>query len=771
MSRRGRHKKFKFRLNLRPDITRSIVSIIFITVAIVGLVSFFAPSYSVNAKIQGFLKLLFGRSAIFIPFLLGDFGIIFADKLTPKIKEFRILIGIFLCTVSFSGLFHVFTPLSEGLSLARVGGGGGLLGYKMDSILIGGLSKVGAVFVLICILLTAVILISNISLESVLTFLKENEKVSGLFSKFFALLKPKKRVGEKESEIEINVQSVGGFEDGYSDKKKEETPSQPSIFQVIQSMSEPQDPTIKIATDSLTTTLAPNTPKIPSDRIWEYPSDSLLAEPPLRVVDTSEVEKRVKIIKNTLKDFDVDVDIDMNSVKVGPSVTQYAVRPRSITKISRISSLQANLALALASPNGAVRIEAPIPGKSLIGIEVPNSKTSLVYFKSLINSDAMKNMKSKLAIAVGEDVAGRIRVYDIGRMPHLLIAGATGSGKSIFIHNILFSLLFRATPQEVRLILVDPKMVELSHYQGIPHLLTPIVTDMDKTPSIFRWLVNETEKRFVLFKQARVNNIDEYNEKSGIQVMPYIVLIVDELGYLMAKDSSGVEKSIQKLGQISRAAGIHLVLAVQRPSTDLVTGSIKANIPCRVTFKVQSQIDSRVIIDQPGAEKLLGAGDMLFVPTESQPIRLQGAYISSKERMDLVEFLKSQGDGTDFNDEILSTPADSGKGASSAGYDMDSGDERLYDEAVEIIRLAGKASASLLQRRLKIGYNRAARIIDMMVENGLVGGEVPGSRGREVLNNDFQAKAVSDDFDSDLDFDPQDFTGENFPKPNNTPQI
>lgn len=771
MSRRGRHRKFKIRCNLRPDIIRSIISIVFITTAIIGLVSFFSPLYPANAKIQGFLKLVFGKSAIFIPFLLGDLGIIFADKLSPKIKEFRILLGIFLCTIALSGLFHVFTPLNEGLSLAKSGEGGGLLGYKMASLLVGGLSKAGGVFVLICILLTAVILISNISFESVIKFFKENKKVSNFFSRIGSIFKSKKRTDEKKSEMEINVESVGGFEDDYEEKKKEEVSSQAPLFEVIQSMSEPQHPVLKGTVDSLASTSALQVSKIPSDRVWEYPSDSLLAEPPLRVVDTSEVEKRVRIIKNTLKDFGVDVDIDMDNVKVGPAVTQYAVRPRSITNISRISSLQGNLALALASPTGNVRIEAPIPGKSLIGIEVPNSKTSLVYFKPLINSDAMKNMKSKLGIILGEDVTGKARTYDIGRMPHLLIAGATGSGKSIFIHNILFSLLFRATPQEVRLILVDPKMVELSHYQGIPHLLTPIVTDMDKTPSIFRWLVNLTEKRFELFKQAKVTNIDSYNEKSGIQVMPYIVLIVDELGYLMAKDSVGVEKSIQKLGQISRAAGIHLVLAVQRPSTDIITGSIKANIPCRVTFQVQSQIDSRVIIDQPGAEKLLGRGDMLFVPTESKPIRLQGAYISEKETVDLVEFLKTQGTGTDYDDDILNTSTDSAKsGGSFAGSGGGRRDE-LYGEAVEIVKLARKASASLLQRKLQIGYNRAARIIDMMVENGIVGGEVTGSRGREILENNSQARPADNDFDSDLNFDPQDFTGENFPQRNNQPQI
>lgn len=771
MSRRGRRKKFKIRANLRPDVTRSLISIVFIAAAIIGLISFFAPDYPANAKIQGFLKLVFGKSAILIPFFLGDFGIIFADKLSPKVKEFRILLGIFLSTISLSGLFHVFLPLDKGLSIAKSGGGGGLLGYKLSSFLISGLSKAGGVFVLILILLSAVILISNISFESVIKFFKENEKVAKLLSKIASAMPFKSKDNSTESEVEINVGSVGGFQDDEKSnrERRNEEPEQAPLFEVIQSMSEPQQSISSNTVDSLVLPSPIQLSKIPSDRIWDFPPDSLLADPPVRVLDTSEAERRVKIIKDTLKDFAVDVDIDPENVKVGSSVTQYAVKPKSVTNISKISNLQGNLALALASPTGSVRIEAPIPGKSLIGIEVPNTKRTLVYFKSLINTDAMKSLKSKLGVVLGEDVAGRVLSYDIGKMPHLLIAGTTGSGKSIFIHNLLFSILFRATPQEVKFILIDPKRVELIHYEGIPHLLTPVVTDMDKAPSVFRWLVDEMEKRYKLFEQARVKNIESYNEKSGIQVMPYIVLVVDELGDIMVRDPAGIEKSIIRLAQLARATGIHLVLAVQRPSTDIITGLIKANIPCRIAFQVLSQVDSRVIIDQPGAEKLLGRGDMLFVPPEvMKPIRLQGAYISDKETSDLVDFLKSQGMEPDYREEVLATPTDSFK---KGGNGIDGETDELYEKAVDIIKSAGKASASLLQRKLAIGYNRAARIIDMMEDNGLIGGEVTGSRGREVLQNDFQAVATSDDFDSDLDFDPQDFTGENFPRRENQSEI
>jgi len=425
------------------------------------------------------------------------------------------------------------------------------------------------------------------------------------------------------------------------------------------------------------------------------------------------------------------------------------------------------LALALASPTGAVRIEAPIPGKSLVGVEVPNTKRTIVYFKSLISSQQMKSMDSKLGIALGEDVGGRVITYDIGKMPHLLIAGTTGSGKSIFIHNILSSILFRATPQEVKFILIDPKRVELILYEGIPHLLTPVVTDMDKAPSVFKWAVEEMERRYKLFEQARVKNIDTYNAKSGIQVMPYLVIVVDELGEIMIKDPAGVEKSIIRLAQMGRATGIHLVLAVQRPSREVITGLIKANISCRVAFQVLSQVDSRVIIDQVGAEKLLGRGDMLFVPPDTmKPIRLQGAFISEKETADIVDFLKSQGLEPDYEEEVLNTPVTPTKGGKVKSSWGDDVDDDLFDEAVAIVVSAKKASSSLLQRKLRIGFARASRLIDMMEERGIVGGEAGGSSGREVLIDDIPDDSGLSKFkeDSDFGFDAEDFSGENFPR-------
>jgi len=767
---RGRRKKFKLRFGVKPDTIRSIISLVFLALCVITLVSFFAPSYDLNSKIQHFLRLYFGQSSVLIPLILGSFGILFFDHINIKYKEARVFVGLLLLLFSLSGVFHIFRNANEAYEIALEGKGGGLVGYKIAGFLSSGISKFGAATVLILAIIGSLFLIFNVSFNNLIEFFSENEFLKSFFESAKNIFR--KKISEDTGEIEIDSSSGNLLleEDSgddivpsYSDMKKE--PAQTSIFEVIQSEAEPL-PDLRAGSVD---TLAPPasikmSPIVPSDRIWNYPSEDLLAEPPVRVVDTSDLDKKIKIIKETLKSFGIDVDVDMENVKVGSSVTQYALRPKSVTNVAKIVTLQSNLALALASPTGTVRIEAPIPGKSLIGIEVPNTKRTMVYFKSLITSPQMKNLESKLGVALGEDVGGRVVTYDIGKMPHLLIAGTTGSGKSVFIHNLLFSMLFRATPQEVKFILIDPKRVELILYEGIPHLLTPVVTDMEKAPSVFRWAVEEMERRYRLFEQARVKNIDTYNEKSGIQVMPYIVIVVDELGDIMLQDPAGVEKNVIRLAQMGRATGVHLVLAVQRPSIEVITGLIKANIPCRVAFQVLNQIDSRVIIDQPGAEKLLGKGDMLFVPPDTmKPLRLQGAFISEKETADLVNFLKSQGVPPDYREEVLNTPVTSTKGGvvkSSWGEDVN---DELFDKAVAIVVSAGKASASLLQRKLSIGFARAAKLIDMMEERGIVGGEVSGSRGREVLIDDIPGDDNLD-MDKDPGFDAEDFAGENFPR-------
>lgn len=400
------------------------------------------------------------------------------------------------------------------------------------------------------------------------------------------------------------------------------------------------------------------------------------------------------------------------------------------TKLSKILALQNDLALALATSTGNVRVEAPIPGKSLVGIEIPNISPEMVSLKNILSNSNMRANKSKLAVGLGLDVSGNPVITDVARLPHVLVAGTTGSGKSVLINALIATLLFRASPQEVKLILVDPKRVELTEYNDIPHLLTPVIVEPEKILSALKWAAGEMDKRYKLFHDAQVRNISSYNELSGFQALPYIVIVIDELQNLMEFAPVEVEDVIVRLAAMARATGIHLVLATQRPSVDVITGLIKANIPCRVAFNVSSMVDSRVIIDSPGAEKLLGKGDMLYVPPDaSKPMRIQGVFVSDTEIRNLISFLKSSGIAPQYTEEVTQMPIGKMKGGGGAS----SGDQDdLFEEAVRTICQYDRASASLLQRRLRIGYARAARLLDELESEGIVGpGE--GSKPRDVL--------------------------------------
>ena len=726
---RGRKKKFKLDLNLKSDTIRSVFALLFILMSLLSLISFFARDYAINAKVNGFLMGLFGYPSIIFALLLGILGLLLIPSLNLRIKQPRIIAGLAMFLFTLSAFIHLFVGSESSRELAEEGKGGGMVGHFISSFLINTVSIYGAVVILFIAVIIEIIIIFDFSIEQLMAFAKsvlEKLNLGSLAEKF------KNKNGNSMGEMEVSSGSISA--DGISSYEEDRLsyaslPVEPS-FEVIPTMSEPQKgdkQTLKVDTSGMGSV----TPALPySDRVWQLPPLDLLEEPKAYATDSPELyEERKKIIRETLRSFGIDVEVV--DFKKGPTVTQFVLRSDSSgVRVSKIASLQTNLALALASPTGSVRIEAPIPGTSHIGIEVPNTKISTVYFKSLITSEPMKGLKSRLGITLGKDVGGRVYTYDIAKMPHLLIAGATGSGKSVFIHNILFSILYRATPQEVKFILVDPKRVELKHYEHIPHLLTPIVTDMEKAPSVFKWAVSEMERRYKLFEAAKARNIESYNEMSGFQALPYIVIIVDEFAEIMVLDPAGVEKSIIRIAQLARATGIHLILAVQRPSTEIITGIIKANIPCRVAFNVTSQIDSRVIIDQPGAEKLLGKGDMLFVPPDAaKPFRLQGAFLSDREIASTVEFLKSQGVAPDYKEEIT---AMNEKVQGRTSENWGEGVDALFDEAVEIVIMAGKASASLLQRKLSIGYARAARIIDELEMKGIIG-KADGAKPRDLL--------------------------------------
>ena len=475
---------------------------------------------------------------------------------------------------------------------------------------------------------------------------------------------------------------------------------------------------------------------------YKLPDIDLLAKPSKNKggkEQEEEIRKNITILQNVLKDFEVFAKVV--EVHVGPSVTQYELELKSGTKMNKITSLHSEIALALAAKD--VRIEAPIPGKSTVGVEIPNKVNSMVSFREIIASFPKDKLDNKLMVALGKDIMGNSKYFEINKTPHLLIAGATGSGKSVCINCLIGSILMRAKPDEVKLVMIDPKKVELGMYNGIPHLITPVVVDPRKASIALQRVVKEMERRYDLFSESKTKNIETYNsyvkkqnaslpEESKLQILPYWVVIIDELADLMLVCSKEVEDSIMRITQMARAAGIHLVVATQRPSTNVITGVIKANIPSRISFAVSSFVDSRTILDMAGAEKLLGKGDMLFLPMgESIPQRIQGAYVSEEEITKLVDFCSSQQQAVydeSFTQESANTTQD---GFTSDKDDVEH-DDPLYSDAVEFVVSTGKASASLLQRKFKIGYNRAARLIDELEDRGIVGPQ-QGSKPREVL--------------------------------------
>ena len=435
------------------------------------------------------------------------------------------------------------------------------------------------------------------------------------------------------------------------------------------------------------------------------------------------------IIKRTLESFGIPVD--MGEINIGPKVTRYTLKPAEGVKISKITALNSDLALALAAH--PIRIEAPIPGKSLVGIEVPNKVAAIVRLGSLMNYSDFSESGS-LGFVLGRDVSGEPIFADIEKMPHLLIAGSTGSGKSIALHSLLISLLYKNSPQTLRLVLIDPKRVELSIYNGLPHLVSPVITEAKKSLGVFRWAIDEMDRRYETLLKSGSRDIQSYNKKNPQELLPYILIVVDELADLMSTYGREIEGAIVRLAQIARATGLHLVVSTQRPSVEVITGLIKANITSRIALQVPSQVDSRTILDTSGAEKLLGGGDMLFISSElSKPKRVQGAYVSEEEIRKVADFIKENNKNLEEEGEELNFEENGNNGGLLENYLEGSGDEgdELYEEAIEAVKAAQKASASLLQRRLKIGYARAARLLDIMEEKGIIGpGE--GAKPREV---------------------------------------
>ena len=472
------------------------------------------------------------------------------------------------------------------------------------------------------------------------------------------------------------------------------------------------------------------------DEYYEYPPIELLSKGSPKAIKggAKALTDIATKLQKTLYSFGVQAKVE--NVSVGPAITRYELKPAEGVRVSKIANLADDIALNLAAET--IRIEAPIPGKQAVGIEVPNTEKETVHFRDVVESDEFQDSKSKLSVALGKDVAGNMAIADIAKMPHALIAGATGSGKSVCINTIISSIIYKAKPSEVKLVMVDPKVVELSVYNGIPHLLIPVVTDPRKAAGALAWAVQEMDNRYNVFAQKGVRDLKGYNalieKEEGIGKLPQIVIIIDELADLMMVAAKEVEDSICRLAQKARAAGMHLIIATQRPSVDVITGIIKANIPSRIAFAVSSQVDSRTILDQIGAEKLLGKGDMLFYPSGApKPTRIQGAFVSDEEVEKIVSFVKSNGEAK-YSEDILESIENSNKTDKEIAEEAEADDDTdpLLMEAIDVVVETGQASTSFIQRRFKVGYARAGRIIDQMEERGVISG-YQGSKPRQVL--------------------------------------
>lgn len=672
--------------------------------AIVIMFSFFAEGYVMD-MVRVVLWGRFGWTYFFLPPLLISLSFLFF-KTKSAIAKPNVPIGITTIAISLMGLTQA-----------------GIYGDKLWSILENAMSgSVGAV-IFVAGVLIGVIVLFNASLEGLVNaILMGFQKVTPLFGSGDSQKLNKRdiplKINDKSQQLKIN-------------EVKEEKPSGKPL-PAVQAAAKPPVGKEQMPAKSELKISGSATPASQGETFfWEYPPLSLLSDGPGQKADRGDVRENAHTIEKTLDSFGIDAKVV--EVNPGPAVTQYALKLSLGTKVSKITSLSSDLALALAAPTGQVRIEAPIPGRDLVGVEIPNRGLEFVTLKRMLQSESMRKAKSKLAVSLGLDVSGNPVIADIGRMPHVLVAGTTGSGKSVLVNSWICSFLFRTTPQEVRLILVDPKRVELTGYNGVPHLLTPVIVEPDKIISALRWAMSEMDNRYKQFAEVGVRNIDGFNELSGFQAMPYIVILIDELADLMVYAPAEVEDAICRLAQMARATGIHLVLATQRPSVDVITGLIKANIPSRIAFNVSSMVDSRVIIDMPGAEKLLGRGDMLFIPPDqSKPSRLQGTFVSEQEVRKVVDFLKSKNVPVEYTEEVVNQPVAAMRKGGAGGYAGGDGKDPLFDDALRLICQHDKASASLLQRRLQVGYARAARILDQLEEAGIIGpGE--GSKPRDVL--------------------------------------
>lgn len=690
---------FDFGLGLEGETWREIFGAVLALIGVISLLGLFHTAGSIGNGFAHTSRALFGYAGFLMPIALIYWGIILVFPVKDG-KAYRLsnVFGFVLFFLALPLFLQLFVDSEHAVEAAKAGLGGGAIGYQLAELSKASIGVFGAFFASLIVLVVSVLMIGNTSIAKILNI-------------------KRRPAGKDDEDVEVN-------RDG----------SRVSVFATVKRKISSMRAKKREAAVPVMKVEPPVS--VRTDKTWSYPPFDLLKDSD-EVASSGNIPKNVEMIQKTLENFGIKVA--MSEVNIGPTVTQYTLKPSEGVKLNAITARSNDLALALAAKS--IRVEAPIPGKAAVGVEIPNKIAAKVTLKEVLEANEFKAVKSKLAIALGRDVAGVPMGVDLEKMPHLLIAGSTGSGKSVCINTIIITLLYNNSPADLRFLMVDPKRVELTCYNGIPHLLAPVVTEVDRTVSALKWAVHEMERRYKLFAETGRRNISAYNADPPDGKLPYIVVIIDELADLMVAAANEVETSIVRLAQMARATGIHLVVATQRPSVDVITGLIKANITSRIAFAVASQVDSRTILDLSGAEKLLGKGDMLFISSDvTKPKRVQGCMVSDPEIEAVAKYLKD-GNEAEYDDSILTFKAAGSGHAGGAGGDID---DDLYEEATQTVMRAGKASASLLQRRLRVGYARAARLLDLMEQEGVIG-PADGAKPRDVLITDTASEQYQGD--------------------------
>ena len=702
---------------LSAEAKKSLAAIILVLLAAISLISLIQPEGIIGQYLsQGICQVL-GWGRWFLPIFLFALAVFiyFRERLQITTIKF---VGWGLLFISLQGLFHFFLNQENWLSAVPEGAGGGYVGYGITWAITKLVGYWSGLILIIALLIISLIFIFNANLSSLLGR-------QSIFNKFiFAPLADgwkyikslfSKHPAESDLSPEEELSTV------YMPESEEKKPKHLSGVTASPIINQPNidDQNQPNAQEKINKS---HTNKI------DLPLD--LLDRQANKPQSGDLVIGAQRIKTTLENFGIPVNIE--EVTVGPTITQYAIKPAEGIRLEKITGLASNLAMALAAPH-PIRIEAPIPGKSLVGIEVPNEVIATVGLREILDSPDFRQRKNNMMIALGKDVTGKIWLEDLTAMPHLLIAGATGSGKSVMLNCIILSLLYENSPEDLRLIMVDPKRVELSVYNGIPHLLTPVVNEASKTINALGWTLNEMSRRLEMFQHYHAKDINSFNEQLPDQKLPRIVFVIDELADLMMMSRKEVEASIIRLAQISRAAGIHLVLATQRPSVDIITGVIKGNMPARIAFTVASQVDSRTILDMAGAEKLMGKGDLLFSsPRLTKPVRLQGAFVSENEIKRVVRYIKARSDKPQYiNDVVEKHSVPDLPNGGILNNPLSESEDDLLEKAKEAVIKSGRASATYLQRMFKIGYPRAASLLDELEELGVIG-PINGAKPREI---------------------------------------